>query len=348
MRVGKKHYKTVWFSKGTVYLIDQHKLPFKFKIVRSRTYQATAKAIKDMVVRGAGAIGVTAGFGLVQAVYACPLYLKRAALLSRVKKAKQTIDSTRPTARNLFYATERVWEAVKANAQSVLMARRASEREALSIAKEDEEAGKTIGMIGEKLIHQNMGIMTHCNAGWLAFSDWGTALAPLYVAKRKGKKFFVFCNETRPRSQGANLTAWELGNEAIPHAVVADTSAGSLMQQKRIQMIIVGADRIAANGDVANKIGTYQVAVLAKENNIPFYVAAPLATFDKHIKSGRQIPIEKRSGNELFNRKWFKALQKSKVENFAFDITPARYIKGIITERGIIRANRHAIQKNLS
>ena len=195
------------------------------------------------------------------------------------------------------------------------------------------------------MIFSGSGILTHCNAGWLAFSDWGTALAPMYVAKREGKKFFVYVDETRPRSQGARLTAWELGHENIPHAVIADAAAGSLIRRKKIHLILVGADRIAANGDVANQIGTYTLAVLAKENGIPFFVAAPLSTFDLKLESGEEIPIENRPKEELFGKRWFRALTKSLVENPAFDITPARYIKGIITEKGIVEANRKAIRK---
>lgn len=329
MKVGGKHYKTVWFRAGVVHLIDQNALPFRFKILRCKNHVQTADAIQRMFVRGAGAIGVAAGFAMAQAT--------QRADLKQLQTAKKLIESTRPTARNLFYAVERVYTAAVRHGRSAAIA------EAQCIAAEDEAAARRIGELGEKLISHGSNLMTHCNAGWLAFSDWGTALAPLYAAKRKGKKFFVYVDETRPRSQGARLTAWELGNERIPHAVIADSAAGHIMQNNKIRFAIVGADRIAANGDVANKIGTYSLAVLAKENKIPFYVAAPLATFDLSARSGASIPIESRPKEELFDRQWFRTMKRSGVQNPAFDVTPAKYITGIITEKGIIRANRSSI-----
>lgn len=328
MLVNGKGYRTVWMEGLSVFMIDQNKLPFAFEIIECKDHMQTAEAIKNMTVRGAGAIGATAGFAMAQAM------LKKTDL----DGAKKLIESTRPTAQNLFYATDRVYRLGIAEAQK--------------IADEDVEACRAIGRHGETLTKDNMRIETHCNAGWLAFVDWGTATAPIYTAHRSGKKIFVYVDETRPRSQGARLTAWELSNEGVNHAIIPDNAGAYYMEKGEIDLMIVGADRIAANGDVANKIGTLEKAIAARHFNIPFYVAAPLSTFDIKCKSGENIPIEERSKDELLyqsgpneNGKIEKILvcnPGSKAMNPAFDVTPAELITGIITEKGIIRPNEIA------
>jgi methylthioribose-1-phosphate isomerase len=324
MLVNGKHYRTVWMEGSTVYLIEQNLLPFEFKIHTAKTYQETCHAIKTMIVRGAGAIGATAGFAMAQA------FLEKA----DPAKAKREIEATRPTAQNLFYAVERVYHASD------------HVTEAQMIADEDAESCRKIGEFGATLIKDGARLETHCNAGWLAFVDYGSALAPIYQAQKNGKKIFVYVDETRPRGQGARLTAWELQNEKVPHAIIADNAGAWLMSQGKIDLIIVGADRIAANGDVANKIGTLEKAICAKEFGIPFYVAAPSSTFDPACPTGADIPIEERSEDEVLyqtvtnaNGKLEKILvcsPGSHALNPAFDVTPAKYITGIITERGII------------
>ena len=321
MRVKDKKYRTVWLQGSSVFLIEQNLLPFEFKIFESKTYQATCKAIKTMVVRGAGAIGATAGFAMAQA------FLQKA----DINKAKKEIEATRPTAQNLFYAVNRVFNA----ADPV--------KEAQLIADEDADNCKKIGEIGSELIQDGYNIETHCNAGWLAFVDYGSALAPIYAAHSQKKKIFVYVDETRPRSQGARLTAWELGNEKVPHAIIPDNAGAYLMSQRKVDLMIVGADRIAANGDVANKIGTLEKAIVAKEYGVPFYVAAPSSTFDLKCKSGCDIPIEQRNEDEVLyqtgpnNQKILVCAPGSKAINPAFDVTPAKFITGIITEKGLVK-----------
>lgn len=327
MLVNGKNYRTVWLENGIVKLINQPLLPDKFEIYQCKNYKETAKAIKTMIVRGAGAIGATAGYAMAQAFLAD----------ENPKKAAEVIKATRPTAQNLFYAVGKVLKA-KDKEEAVKIAE--------EIANEDSQASRKIGECGEPLIKNNSKVLTHCNAGWLAFVDWGTALSPIYAAKRKGKNIFVFVDETRPRLQGARLTAWELVNENIPHAIIADNAAGYYMKKGEIDLVITGADRIAANGDTANKIGTYEKAVLAKENNIPFYIAAPTSTIDIDCESGDNIPIEERDEKEVLEIKGVRiAPKQSHAKNPAFDVTPARYIKGIITEKGIIRAEKEELIK---
>lgn len=317
MKVQDKYYRTVWMEDGVVKLINQPLLPDKFEIYSSKDYQQTAEAIKTMIVRGAGAIGAAAGYALAQAFFAD----------EDRKKAAEVIKNTRPTAQNLFYAVERV---LKANDKEEAL------KIAIQIADEDAEACKKIGEFGESLIEHGAKILTHCNAGWLAFVDWGTALSPIYRAIRKGKEVFVYVNETRPRLQGARLTAWELSQEKVPHAIIADNAAGYYMKKQEINFVITGADRIALNGDTANKIGTYTKSVLAKENNIPFYIAAPTSTIDFHCPSGEHIPIEERDEKEVLEVRGVRlSPQESRAKNPAFDVTPHEYIKGIITEKGI-------------
>ncbi len=319
MKVNNKDYRTVWLEDGVVKLINQSLLPDKFELYECKNYRETAKAIKTMVVRGAGAIGATAAYAMAQA------FIQG----ENPEKAAELIKNTRPTAQNLFYAVDKI---LKANSKEEAI------KIAEEIANEDSAASRKIGEYGESLIKDNSKILTHCNAGWLAFVDWGTALSPIYAAKRKGKNIFVFVDETRPRLQGARLTAWELSNENVPHAIIADNAAGYYMKKGAIDLVITGADRIAANGDTANKIGTYEKAVLAKENNIPFYIAAPSSTIDLNCPSGDNIPIEERDEIEVLEVRGKRiAPAQSHAENPAFDVTPAKYIKGIITEKGIIK-----------
>ena len=335
MKVNNKNYRTVWMKDSTIFLIEQNLLPYEFKIYQSKTYLQTCEAIKTMIVRGAGAIGVTAGFAMAQAV----LEATDANFESFIKKVRIDIETTRPTAQNLFMATERVYEAAK-------ISRQAAVDMSQQLAEEDAESSKKIGEYGNKLIKDGYRILTHCNAGWLAFVDYGTALSPIYTARNNGKDVFVYADETRPRGQGARLTAWELENENIPHTIIPDNAAAYLMDQGKIDIVIVGADRVAKNGDVANKIGTLEKAIIAKEYGVPFYVAAPTSTFDENCKTGADIPIEERSEDEVLYQTGpdkngvqhtiLVASPGSSAFNPAFDVTPAKYITGIITENGVI------------
>ncbi|MBW2989349.1 S-methyl-5-thioribose-1-phosphate isomerase [Candidatus Woesearchaeota archaeon] len=326
MEVEGKHYRTVWMKDGTVKLINQPLLPGRFEICSCYSYKETAEAIRTMVVRGAGAIGAAAGYAMAQA----------SMHNEDIGEAARLIRSTRPTAQNLFYAVEKV---MKSGSKEEAI------KTAQGIADEDAESCRKIGEFGESLIKDGSRVLTHCNAGWLAFVDWGTALSPIYSAKRKGRKVFVFVDETRPRLQGARLTAWELSNENVEHRIIADNASGHYMKKGEVDIVITGADRIAANGDTANKIGTYEKAVLAKENNIPFYIAAPTSTIDINCESGDNIPIEEREEKEVLEVRGVRlAPEKSHARNPAFDVTPARYIKGIITEKGIIEANEKRIR----
>lgn len=336
MKVNNKPYRTVWMEGQSIFMIEQNLLPFEFKIFESKNYTETCMAIKTMIVRGAGAIGATAGYALAQAA----LSAKQENYHDYLKKAKQDIENTRPTARNLFTATERVYKAALKSPQEAI-------KEAQHIADEDAETSRIIGSFGNELIQSGYGIETHCNAGWLAFVDHGTALSPIYQAHKEGKDVFVYVDETRPRNQGAKLTAWELKNENIPHAIIPDNAGAYLMAQGKINMVITGADRIAANGDTANKIGTFEKAIAAKYFGIPFYIAAPRATFDLNCPTGKEIIIEERSQDEVLyqigmnkHNKPEKVLVSSpgsSAINPAFDVTPAELITGIITEKGIIK-----------
>lgn len=304
----------VWYHDNTVKLIDQRKIPGKVEIFTATKTQDIVYAIKDMVVRGAPAIGVTAAFGLAMAK------LNN----EDMKKAVDDISRTRPTAFDLFKAIRFMED----NNFDLGAARR--------YANEISGRCKKIGEHGNELISDGARLLTHCNAGALAVLDWGTALAPMRYARREGKDIFVYVDETRPRLQGARLTAWELAQEGIDHAIIADNAAGYFMKKKDVNMVIVGADRIAPNGDFANKIGTYEKAVLARENGIPFYVAAPGSTFDFSIKSGDDIPIEERSQDEVMIINGSRiGPEESSARNPAFDVTPAKYVTGFITEYGI-------------
>ncbi len=305
---------------GAVKAIDQRKLPAQFKIVTIRTYREMANAISDMTIRGAPSIGAAAAYGMALA------WLEGV----RLEKAAEAIRATRPTAHDLFYAVN-------------LMLAKCDEdlvKAADSYADGIVEMCRRIGSYGAKLIKDDDRILTHCNAGALATVDLGTALAPIRIAHRQGKEMFVYVDETRPRLQGAKLTAWELLNEGIDHAIIPDNAAGHFMKDS-VDLVIVGADRIARNGDFANKIGTYSKAVLAKENGVPFYVAAPVSTFDFLIRSGTGIVIEERSEDEVLCAGRSRVAPRgSKALNPAFDITPARYVKGFITEKGILESGQ--------
>jgi translation initiation factor eIF-2B subunit alpha/methylthioribose-1-phosphate isomerase len=321
-----KHLFAVWYENDVVKLIDQRKLPEKIEVFEAKNSDDIAYAIKDMVVRGAPAIGVTAAFGLAMAKK------NKEDMEEAVKK----IGMTRPTAFDLFKAINYM----KANNFDLGAARRYS--------TEISGRSKKIGEFGNELIGNGSRILTHCNAGALAVVDWGTALAPMRIAHNQGKNIFVFVDETRPRLQGAKLTAWELGQEGIDHAIIADNAAGFYMRRKEVDLVIVGADRITANGDFANKIGTYEKAVLAHENKIPFYVAAPGSTFDFSISNGDGIPIEERGEEEVLivNGKSLGPAA-SHARNPAFDVTPNKYVTAFITEYGIFRPEDLGRMKSL-
>jgi methylthioribose-1-phosphate isomerase len=341
MNVNGRPYRTVWMEASVVRMINQPLIPFRFEIADLPTHRDTAVAIRTMIVRGAGAIGAAAGYGMAQVALEAP---DRAGFMDYVEQGAETLRHTRPTAQDLFYAIERVLDAIR-GAGNVKAAREAAVRTAQALADENAEAGAAIGRHGAALITDGARILTHCNAGWLAFVDWGSALSPIYTASRQGKRVFVYVDETRPRCQGAQLTAWELENEGIPHAIIVDNAAGHLMRRGEIDMAIVGADRIARNGDVANKVGTYEKAVCAAAVGIPFYVAAPLSTFDPQCPSGDDIPIEERSQDEVLYihgrndrgemTRVRIAHEGAQARNPAFDVTPARYVTGIITPKSV-------------
>lgn len=319
MKVQGKEIRSVQYlrEKNVIKLIDQRFLPECLKFFEVKNYKKASFAIKNMVVRGAPAIGVTAAFGVAQAKIQN----------EDMKKVVKSLRETRPTAHDLNFAIN---EMMKKDSCDDPVER------AIEYSDKTVDKAKKIGEYGEKLIKENSTILTHCNAGALATVDYGTALAPIRLAK--GKNIKVFVSETRPRLQGARLTAWELANEGIEHYIIADGASGYFMKNKEIDMVIVGADRIVKNGDFANKIGTYEKAVVAKESCIPFYVAAPVSSFDFSLKSGKEIPIEFRSEDEvLYMGDRRIAPTSSRAMNPAFDVTPAEYVTGIITEYGIFK-----------
>jgi methylthioribose-1-phosphate isomerase len=351
-----RHYRTVTFDAGRneVLLIDQRLLPHQFKMAAQANYRATARAIREMVVRGAGAIGTTAAYGLAQAALA--FGGRDLAKFGRhVEAAFQTLQSARPTAVDPVNAMNAVRLAMQPG-QTV------EEQQALALAAAEQFAHddirhcEEIGRHGARLIRQNSRILTHCNAGWLAFVDIGSATAPLYAAQKAGRKFHVYCDETRPRSQGATLTAWELAQQNISHQIIADNAAGHLMQRGEIDLVIVGSDRtLGRTGEVANKIGTYTKAVLARRHGIPFYVAIPLSTIDWNMRRGLDIPIEERGGSEVLGAWGMSAKNReftyvrvanpgSTARNPGFDVTPPELITGIITPHGIFKPE--ALWKN--
>ncbi|MDD3859977.1 MAG: S-methyl-5-thioribose-1-phosphate isomerase [Bacteroidales bacterium] len=344
MKVNGKNYRAIWMEGEKVFMIDQNKLPFKFSVHFCNNIDETCYAIKTMITRGAGSIGAAGAYAMLQVIYGD----KGLDIIYKLEKAKKQIDSTRPTAVNLFYATNRVLEAARISRELAI-------EEALAIADECALQGKLIGEHGNTLIDDGYCVETHCNAGWLALVDYGSALAPIYAAKNSGKNIFVYVDETRPRSQGARLTAWELAQENVPHAIIPDNAGAHYMASGKINLFIAGADRIAANGDTANKIGTLEKAIAAKYYGIPFYIAAPTSTIDIKTPSGKSIPIEERNSDEVLF--YSGKLKNGKIEkmrianpgsgalNPAFDVTPASLISGIITEKGIIQANIESIKK---
>ena len=355
MKIEGKEYRTIWFDEKnqTVKIIDQTKLPHHFIIKDIKTAKEAINAIKTMEVRGAPLIGATAAYGLV-------LSIIEKNDLSYLKKSSEDLIASRPTAINLKWAVDRMMKRLSGlNSDEIL---KVALEEAKDIVEEDVGFCKNIGLNGLKIIEEifvkkkdTVNILTHCNAGWLATIDWGTATSPIYHAHKAGIKVHVWVDETRPRNQGANLTSYELNEEGIPNTIIADNTGGILMQRGKVDMCIVGTDRTLSNGDVCNKIGTYLKALAAKDNNVPFYVALPSSTIDWQIKDHKKIPIEERDSEELSHvegldkdNKLQKVLiypQKSKAMNLAFDVTPAKYVTSLITEKGICEASEQGLKK---
>jgi methylthioribose-1-phosphate isomerase len=341
-------FKTLEWKKGKLVLIDQTKLPVQERYVNCSTYQEVARAVKNMVVRGAPAIGVAAGFGMVLGArqFKSGNY---ESFLRHIDRVGQALASTRPTAVNLVWAVERMMKVVREKrGEEIPGLQKLLEREAVKIQKEDVQACREMGRQGQVLIPDGSSILTHCNAGALATAGYGTALGVIRAARDAGKRIHVFVDETRPFLQGARLTAWELMRDRIPCTLITDNMAGWLLAQGKIHLAITGADRIAASGDVANKIGTYSVARLCHAHRVPFFVAAPLSTIDPSTKTGKEIPIEQRASTEVtFFQGRRIAPEGIRVCNPAFDVTPHRYVSAIITERGIVQKPYRANLKRL-
>tara|TARA_Y100001936_G_scaffold248973_2_gene298085 strand:- start:598 stop:1668 length:1071 start_codon:yes stop_codon:yes gene_type:complete len=353
MKIAGKEFRTIWYENNVVKIIDQTKLPHKFIIKALRTVKDAINAIKIMEVRGAPLIGGTAAYGMVLAV-------KENNDPDFIKKCSKELIQSRPTAINLKWAVDRMMKKIlEINSDQII---NIALREAKEICDEDEKFCKNIGINGLKIIEEiynkkkdTVNILTHCNAGWLATINWGTATSPIYHAHQKGIPVHVWVDETRPRNQGANLTSYELNEEEIPNTIIADNTGGILMQRGEVDLCIVGTDRTLSNGDVCNKIGTYLKALAAYDNKIPFYVALPSSTIDWNIKDSKDIPIEERSTQELShvegideNNEIKKVLiypKKSNAMNLAFDVTPAKYVTGLITERGISEASSDGLKK---
>ena len=362
MNVNGRHYRTIWVNDdepGVIKAIDQRYLPYRFEIENLSTVDQIACAIQEMHVRGAGLIGAAAGYGMYLSALGAPRDSAErfhASLLADAEKLK----STRPTAVNLAWAVERQLEAIQ-GAGDLDAKIQTAFHTAQAIADEDAEFCRCIGEFGVPIINDisrskhggTVNILTHCNAGWLAFVDYGTATAPIYAAHDRGIKVHVWVDETRPRNQGARLTAWELGQQGVPHTIIADNVGGHLMQHDLVDLVITGSDRTTYTGDVANKIGTYLKALAASDNHIPFYVALPSSTFDWKIRDGvKEIPIEQRDETEV---KFIPGLSDGKIitvllapedspaGNSAFDVTPARLVTGLITERGICEASEEGV-----
>ena len=373
VKVGGKHFRTIWRKpddERVVQLIDQRFLPHDFVIEEVRTVKQMATAIRDMHVRGAGLIGASAGYGMYLAGLeaACA---SRHSFDERMTHAAAQLTETRPTAVNLSWAIEVQLKSIAAGktvTEKIALALRTADL----IADEDAEHCRMIGRHGLALIQQiaetkrnkfapanpsrggAVNVLTHCNAGWLAFVDYGSATAPIYAAHDKGLPLHVWVTETRPRNQGSKLTAWELGQHGVPHTLVADSAAGHLMQHSEVDLVIVGTDRTAYTGDVANKIGTYLEALAAKANDIPFYVALPSSSIDWKIRDGlKEIPIEQRRADEVKSADgWCNGQQiavqiapnESPAANYGFDVTPRELVTGLITERGVCEANEKSIR----
>ena len=333
----KVPFSPIRFSSNTLYLLDQRKLPVREIWVPCRSSRAVWKAIRTMVVRGAPAIGVTAGYGLYLGIKG--FKGNRHLFLKKLFEQSRYLDSSRPTARNLAYALERILSRISlSKEQNVAKLKNLVLEEAKGIHADDVLLCRKIGKFGSALFKKGDAILTHCNAGGLATSGYGTALAVFYAMREKKIPFSVFVDETRPLLQGARLTAWELFKSKIPSTLICDNMAASLMRAGKIDGVVVGADRIAMNGDTANKIGTYGVAVLARVHKIPFYIAAPSTTFDLKAKTGKDIPIEERPHREVSEMNGKRLAPKGmKIFNPSFDVTPHKYISGIITEAGVLR-----------
>src|SRR5438309_4990740 len=359
VKVGGQHFRTIWLNpenERLVQLIDQRFLPHRFVIEEVSTVAQMATAIREMHVRGAGLIGASAGYGMYLATIEAA---GSGSFDEHVVNAAAQLKATRPTAVNLAWAIE--WQLT-----SIAKGKTAKDkvdlalRTARQIAEQDEEHCRMIGQHGLKLIEQiartkdgkPVNVLTHCNAGWLAFVDYGSALAPVYAAHDRGLSVHVWVDETRPRSQGSKLTAWELGQHGVRHTIIADGAGGHLMQQGAVDLVMVGSDRTTRAGDVANKIGTYLKALAAKDNKVPFYVALPSSSFDWAIRDGSEIPIEERAAEELKRadgwrdgRMWEVSLapESSAAANYGFDVTPRRLVTGLITERGVCKADEKSI-----
>ncbi len=330
--------RTVEWHDGVVRMIDQRLLPHRFEVAEFSEYQEVARAIKEMYVRGAPAIGAAAGFGLALAALQSPATTVPA-LVEDLKAAYDVLYAARPTAVNLRWALDRLMHLVYSlETEDVDAVRQALVAEAQRIADEDVEINKRMAQHGAELVPANARILHHCNTGALATVDWGTALGVIRMAHEQGKNIHVWVDETRPRLQGARLTAWELMQWGVPMTLIADNAAGYLMSSGQVDLVLVGADRIAANGDVANKIGTYKLAAVAKDNNVPFYVVAPTSTIDLQTPGGDAIPIEERDPREITHvGDELIAPEGVRVYNPAFDITPARLVTAIVTEYGVVR-----------
>jgi methylthioribose-1-phosphate isomerase len=355
MKVDGKHYRSIWLEPDgwSVGAIDQRRLPHEFVIARLTNCAEAADAIRSMLVRGAPLIGATAAFGMALAMH-------EDASDAGIERAYQTLIVARPTAINLKWALDEmraVLRPLDPSARAQVAYARAG-----AIADEDVVINQGMARNGLALIEtiaarkkagEAINVLTHCNAGWLATVDWGTATAPIYLAHDRGHKVHVWVDETRPRNQGASLTAWELGHHGVPHTVIPDNTGGHLMQHGMVDLVIVGTDRVAVNGDVCNKIGTYLKALAAFDNGVPFYVALPSPTIDFNISDGRQVPIEQRGGEEVAAMTGRTAdgrietvrivPEGSPVANYAFDVTPARLVTGLITERGVLKPERMAL-----
>jgi len=353
MRIQGKEYRTIWFENNVVKIIDQTKLPHQFIIKDLNSVKDAINAIKVMEVRGAPLIGGTAAYGIVLAI-------QESTEKEFINKSADELIQSRPTAINLKWAVDRMMNKLSGINNNQIL--NIALKEAKEICDEDEKFCENIGINGLKIIEEiynkkkeTVNILTHCNAGWLATINWGTATSPIYHAHKKGIPVHVWVDETRPRNQGANLTSYELNEEEIPNTIIADNTGGILMQRGEVDMCIVGTDRTLSNGDVCNKIGTYLKALAAHDNNIPFYVTLPSSTIDWDIKDAKDIPIEQRNSEELShvegideNNKIKKILiypKKSKAMNLAFDVTPAKYVTGLITEKGICEASTEGLKK---
>ena len=361
MKVNNQSFRTIWLNESNenvVQIINQLTLPHSFEIVDLHTCNDACFAISEMQVRGAGLIGATAGFGMYLATLECPDH----SFDSELSKHANNLKSTRPTASNLAWAVDRLLKRIS-YAKSPDEKRLMAKSEALAIADEDADFCRRIGQFGKSLIEEinlrkegeTVNILTHCNAGWLAFVDYGSATSPIYAAHDSGLPVHVWVDETRPRNQGANLTCWELEQHGVPHTLITDNLGGHLMQKRMVDIVLVGTDRTTRTGDVANKIGTYLKALSAKDNDIPFYVALPSSTFDFNITDGlKEIPIEERSQDEIRLISGVSSTtgkldsvrispEGTNAKNWGFDVTPARLVTGLICERGICDANEESI-----